>query len=347
MAPTGVFQDCLWAILWAWLSSCRRRRSSPSSCTGTTIAKRSRLLPTASVAARAPGQLTSSLPSRRFFLYRPLRHVVYRPGAGEHRLRTPTPATFCRAVYMTYKSGDFFIRSIEITIALATLRHHHRLFSWRCSTCFCAFRRSTRVDNDFTLSLRASAAALRPSASTIVRGTPPIGPGVLLIYYAGFTVLCGMGFETAQANQICSTFTAGLVTISAQLHRLHDGGPARRPSSPSIPARPSGTLHWAVSRWRRLCARSCSPQSSKNAIPARTNELIININWILLFGYRRAFRTTVRYYHGRRRVLPPDGGLLRGARGLPDPDARGELRLLEAFGKKLDAEAPATLPSSN
>lgn len=31
----------------------------------------------------------------------------------------------------------------------------------------------------------------------------------LLIYYAGFTVLRGMGFETAQANQIWSTFTAG------------------------------------------------------------------------------------------------------------------------------------------
>lgn len=37
----------------------------------------------------------------------------------------------------------------------------------------------------------------------------------LLIYYAGFTVLRGMGFETARANQIWSTFTAVVfVTIS-------------------------------------------------------------------------------------------------------------------------------------
>lgn len=44
-------------------------------------------------------------------------------------------------VYMTYKSGDFFIRGIEITIALATFGTVIAFF-WHCSLCSCVFRPS-------------------------------------------------------------------------------------------------------------------------------------------------------------------------------------------------------------
>ena len=129
-------------------------------------------------------------------------------------------------VYMTYKSGDFFIRGIEITIALATFG---TVIAFFLALLFVFLRIQTfdRVDNDLVRFFKSIGRGFATIYSTIVRGTPMMVQG-LLIYYAGFTVLRGMGFETAQANQIWSTFTARPRHHLAQLHRLHDGGPARR-----------------------------------------------------------------------------------------------------------------------
>ena len=84
-----------------------------------------------------------------------------------------------------------------------------------------------RVDNDLVRFFKSIGRGFATVYSTIVRGTPMMVQG-LLIYYAGFTVLRGMGFETAQANQIWSTFTAGLVTISLNSTAYMMEGPARR-----------------------------------------------------------------------------------------------------------------------
>ena len=97
----------------------------------------------------------------------------------------------------------------------------------------------------------------------------------LLIYYAGFTVLRGMGFETAQANQIWSTFTAGLVTISlnstAYMMEVLRGGIESIDPGQAEAARSLGLSQWQAMR------KVVFPQGIKNAIPALTNELIINI----------------------------------------------------------------------
>ncbi len=68
-------------------------------------------------------------------------------------------------VYMTYKSGDFFIRGIQITIALAFFGTIIAFFL-ALLLVFLRIQTFDRVDNDLTSSLRASAEALRPS-------TPP------------------------------------------------------------------------------------------------------------------------------------------------------------------------------
>ena len=57
-----------------------------------------------------------------------------------------------------------------------------------------------RVDNDLVRFFKSIGRGFATVYSTVVRGTPMMVQG-LLIYYAGFTVLRGMGFETAQANQ--------------------------------------------------------------------------------------------------------------------------------------------------
>ena len=68
---------------------------------------------------RAPGQLCRGR-HRGDLLCRPLRHVVYRL-VQVSIVSDSNPSDFLSSlVYMTYKSGDFFIRGIEITIALAT-----------------------------------------------------------------------------------------------------------------------------------------------------------------------------------------------------------------------------------
>ena len=110
--------------------------------------------------------------------------------------------------------------------------------------------------------------------TTIIRGTPMMVQG-LLIYYAGFTVLRGMGFETAQANQIWSTFTAGLVTISlnstAYMMEVLRGGIESIDPGQAEAARSLGLSQWQAMR------KVVFPQAIKNSLPAIGNEFIINI----------------------------------------------------------------------
>lgn len=153
-------------------------------------------------------------------------------------------------VYMTYKSGDFFIRGIEITIALATFG---TVIAFFLALLFVFLRIQTfdRVDNDLTRFFKSIGRGFATIYSTIVRGTPMMVQG-LLIYYAGFTVLRGMGFETAQANQIWSTFTAGLVTISlnstAYMMEVLRGGIESIDPGQAEAARSLGLSQWQAMR---------------------------------------------------------------------------------------------------
>lgn len=245
-------------------------------------------------------------------------------------------------VYMTYKSGDFFIRGIEITIALATFG---TVIAFFLALLFVFLRIQTfdRVDNDLVRFFKSIGRGFATVYSTIVRGTPMMVQG-LLIYYAGFTVLRGMGFETAQANQIWSTFTAGLVTISlnstAYMMEVLRGGIESIDPGQAEAARSLGLSQWQAMR------KVVFPQGIKNAIPALTNELIINIkdssvlSVIGVFDLMYATTTVAGVYYRQMEVYCVALVVYLILTLVAS-------RLLEAFGKKLGAEAPATLPSSN
>lgn len=160
LAPTGVFQDCLWAILWAWLVV-----SAAALVTKLMHWNDYReTSPFASERFRRGARLGSYVVvaiAVIFFIDRCVMSFIDLVQVSI--VSDSNPSDFLSSlVYMTYKSGDFFIRGIEITIALrpsAPSSHS----SWRCSSCFCAFRPSTAWITIWCASLRASAAALRPS----------------------------------------------------------------------------------------------------------------------------------------------------------------------------------------
>ena len=339
LAPTGVFQDCLWAILWAWLVV-----SAAALVTKlmhwNDYREKSPFASERCVVAHA-GQLRRG--RHRGDLFRgPLRHVVYRL-VQVSIVSDSNPSDFLSSlVYMTYKSGDFFIRGIEITIALATFG---TVIAFFLALLFVFLRIQTfdRVDNDLVRFFKSIGRGFATIYSTIVRGTPMMVQG-LLIYYAGFTVLRGMGFETAQANQIWSTFTAGLVTISlnstAYMMEVLRGGIESIDPGQAEAARSLGLSQWQAMR------KVVFPQGIKNAIPALTNELIINIkdssvlSVIGVFDLMYATTTVAGVYYRQMEVYCVALVVYLILTLVAS-------RLLEAFGKKLGAEAPVTLPSSN
>lgn len=271
LAPTGVFQDCLWAILWAWIVVSAAALVTKLMHWNDYRQKS----PFASERCRRSARLGSYVVvaiAAIFFIDRCVMSFIDLVQVSI--VSDSNPSDFLSSlVYMTYKSGDFFIRGIEITIALATFG---TVIAFFLALLFVFLRIQTfdRVDNDPVRFFKSIGRGFTTVYSTIVRGTPMMVQG-LLIYYAGFTVLRGMGFETAQANQIWSTFTAGLVTISlnstAYMMEVLRGGIESIDPGQAEAARSLGLSQWQAMR------KVVFPQGIKNAIPALTNELIINI----------------------------------------------------------------------
>ena len=100
-----------------------------------------------------------------------------------------------------------------------------------------------------------------------------------------------------------------------------------------------------LSQWQAM-RKDVFPQGIKNAIPALTNELIINIkdssvlSVIGVFDLMYATTTVAGVYYRQMEVYCVALVVYLILTLVAS-------RLLEAFGKKLGAEAPATLPSSN
>ena len=100
-----------------------------------------------------------------------------------------------------------------------------------------------------------------------------------------------------------------------------------------------------LSQWQAM-RKVVFPQGIKNAIPALTNELIINIkdssvlSVIGVFDLMYATTTVAGVYYRQMEVYCVALVVYLILTLVAS-------RLLEAFGKKLGAEAPATLPSSN
>ncbi len=310
LAPTGIFQDCLWAILWAWIVVSAAALVTKLMHWSDYREKS----PFASERFRRGARLGSYVVvaiAAIFFIDRCVMSFIDLVQVSI--VSDSNPSDFLSSlVYMTYKSGDFFIRGIEITIALATFG---TVIAFFLALLFVFLRIQTfdRVDNDLVRFFKSIGRGFATIYSTIVRGTPMMVQG-LLIYYAGFTVLRGM-----------EVLRGGIESI--------DPGQAEA-------ARSLGLSQWQAMR------KVVFPQGIKNAIPALTNELIINIkdssvlSVIGVFDLMYATTTVAGVYYRQMEVYCVALVVYLILTLVAS-------RLLEAFGKKLGAEAPATLPSSN
>ena len=169
LAPTGIFQDCLWAILWAWIVV-------SAAALVTKLMHWSDYRETSPFAserfhrvARLGSYVVAAI-AAIFFVDRCVMSFIDLVQVSI--VSDSNPSDFLSSlVYMTYKSGDFFIRGIEITIALATFG---TVIAFFLALLFVFLRIQTfdRVDNDLVRFFKSIGRGFATVYSTIVRGTP-------------------------------------------------------------------------------------------------------------------------------------------------------------------------------
>ena len=339
LARTGVFQDVLWAVLWAWLAVsavalvnklARWRGYADSS-------------PFTKLTARRATRICSYVVwvcALAFFLDRAV--LGFAALCQASIAADSNPNDFLSSiVYMTWKSKRFFVHGIAVTIGLAVFGTVIAFFLALLMV-FLRIQRKARADNDFVRLLKTLGGGFSRLYSTIVRGTPMMVQG-MLIYFAGYAILAGTGMETAQINQIWSTFVAGLVTISlnstAYIMEVLRGGIEAVDAGQAEAARSLGLSQWQAMR------KVVFPQGIKNSIPALSNELIINIkdssvlSVIGVFDLMYATTTVAGLYYRQMAVY-----CVAMAGYLCLTLIAG--RLLDAFGRKMGT-GTTMLTSSN
>ena len=177
------------------------------------------------------------------------------------------------AVYMVFEGRDIFVQGILTTIELALFGTIIAFFL-AILLVFLRIQQIDRPDNDAVRFFKVLGVGFARVYSAVVRGTPMMVQS-LLIYFAGFAVLRGTGMSASQIGAIWSTFVAGLVTISlnstAYMMEVLRGGIEAVDDGQTEAARSLG-----LSQWQAM-TKVVFPQGIKNAIPALSNELVINI----------------------------------------------------------------------
>ncbi len=271
LAPTGIFQDCLWAILWAWIVVSAAALVTKVMHWSDYREKS----PFASERFRRGARLGSYVVvviAAIFFVDRCVMSFID-PGAGEYCLGLQPQRLLSSLVYMTYKSGDFFIRGIEITIALATFGTVHRFFPCAALCVFAHSDHRSRGQRPGALLLRVSARLcdhLLHHRAWHAHDGP--GPNHLL---RGLHRFARHGLRDRPGQPDLEYLHCRLVTISlnstAYMMEVLRGG-----IESSTPVRPRQRARWVCHKWQAM-RKVVFPQGIKNAIPALTNELIINI----------------------------------------------------------------------
>jgi len=180
---------------------------------------------------------------------------------------------FSSMLYMTVKSLPILGHGISVTVRLALFGTAIG-FVLALLLVFLRVQTPDRRDNDAVCFAKTLGSRFASLYTTVVRGTPMMVQ-VLIIYYAGFRIVKGMGYSVTQANQIWSFFNAGLVTISlnttAYIAEVLRGSIEALDRGQTEAARSLGMSAWETMR------KVVFPQAVKNSIPAIGNEFIINI----------------------------------------------------------------------
>lgn len=176
-------------------------------------------------------------------------------------------------VYMLDKSYGIIGRGVLTTVGLSVFG---TLIAFVLAILLVFLRIQTidRSDNDAVRFLKAAGCGFAKVYSTVVRGTPMMVQG-MLIYFAGFGLLRNSGMSVTEIGMVWSTFVAGLVTISlnstAYMMEVLRGGIEAVDLGQTEAARSLG-----LSQWQAMI-KVVFPQGIKNAIPALSNELVVNI----------------------------------------------------------------------
>ena len=177
------------------------------------------------------------------------------------------------AFYMAYNSSGIYLHGIEVTIELA-LFGTLIAFVLALLLVFLRIQTPDRSDNDFVRFLKTVGNGFARLYSTVIRGTPMMVQG-LIIYYAGFGLVRGFGLSISETQAIWSFFVAGLTTVSccsaAYMAEVLRASIEAIDAGQTEAARSLGLSQWQAMR------KVVFPQGVKNAIPAISNEFIINI----------------------------------------------------------------------
>lgn len=177
------------------------------------------------------------------------------------------------AIYMIYSSKGIILHGIRTTIELAFFGTIIA-FVLALFLVFLRIQKIDRSDNYLVRFFKALGSGFARLYSAIIRGTPMMVQG-LIIYYAGFSIVRGSGLSITETQQVWSFFMAGLVTLS-----LCSAAYMAEVLRASIEAIDVGQLEAArslgLTQWQAM-RTIVFPQGVRNAMPAISNELIINI----------------------------------------------------------------------
>ncbi len=193
---------------------------------------------------------------------------------SEATAASSNPQTFLGgAAYMVSQSLPMYAQGITTTISLAVFGTIIAFF-FAVVLVFLRIQEPDRSDNDFVRFLKKVGSGFAFLYSTIIRGTPMMVQG-LIIYSGGFMIFRNMGYSVSETRQIWSYFVAGLVIVTVNstayiMEALRGGIEAVDPGQAEA-ARSLGLSQWMA------MMHVVFPQGVRNAIPALSNEMIMNI----------------------------------------------------------------------
>lgn len=207
-----------------------------------------------------------------FFVDRKVMRVASAVVRGVHATENPSN-DLESAAYMVANSIDIYRRGIQNTIIIAIVG---TIFAFLIASIlvFMRVQRIDRQDNDFVRFWKILGRYFSIAYSTLIRSTPMMVQ-TFVIYYSVFGFLRGNGLSVSEIGRVWSAFTAGIVIMSLNsspymLEVLRSGIEAVDPGQVEA-ARSLGLTQW------QAMLHVVFPQGIKNAIPALSNEFIINI----------------------------------------------------------------------